>query len=560
MHLFFLSFLETSIRGGVLIGTFLLLRPLLRRMSGGEWTAFLWIPVMARLLIPLPVLFPWEARLPFLNIQEPAAGAGNLVAFFRVSPAITNLVPEDLGTVPMETAGHTETDIPIYLFLWITGMILCLLMGLLRLKNLRAYASRTRPVEDAQILTVYHSLPKSLRGSVEVRMSPDVRVPCLAGIRNPDIWLPETGLDRVSGEDLYCIFLHELGHVQRRDPLMTAGIRALSVVHWFNPLVWIAAKTWAADRELACDAWALRRLKPNQTNTYGRILMKFMVDLSNTAPSSHHPRCLPGMASSMRICRKRIREISKGAATDVSVWRNAVAVVPVAALMILISIPYRGMTGEPKSEGQPVTDSTSQTDAADGTKAAGGLKVESILLTMSRVEFDTVQKQFLETFPENKTPGRLTPKQFQALKKHLIDPRIAALVDPQVVAKPDAETEGSSAPDLKNGSDTKNTTEKDIPLAHAQNAGVSFAMESSKEKDAVSIDLTTEAISYSTQQKPMPQLPVKFGEAWVADSQGMRSFNIGAEDTALLIQVKEQKEEVVVLILSFTSEKAKAEG
>lgn len=43
---------------------------------------------------------------------------------------------------------------------------------------------------------------------------------------------------------------HELGHWRRRDLWTQALMQVAVVVHWFNPLVWLAARLARTDCEL----------------------------------------------------------------------------------------------------------------------------------------------------------------------------------------------------------------------------------------------------------------------------------------------------------------------
>jgi hypothetical protein len=52
----------------------------------------------------------------------------------------------------------------------------------------------------------------------------------------------------------------------------------LTAVHWFNPLVWLAAARFQADRELRCDARALARMAPAERIAYGRTLLRISED------------------------------------------------------------------------------------------------------------------------------------------------------------------------------------------------------------------------------------------------------------------------------------------
>jgi beta-lactamase regulating signal transducer with metallopeptidase domain len=52
--------------------------------------------------------------------------------------------------------------------------------------------------------------------------------------------------------------VHELAHIQRRDALSTLISRFACVLHWYNPLVWLAAARVRSLQERACDDAVLR--------------------------------------------------------------------------------------------------------------------------------------------------------------------------------------------------------------------------------------------------------------------------------------------------------------
>ncbi|HET9447256.1 MAG TPA: M56 family metallopeptidase, partial [Steroidobacteraceae bacterium] len=51
----------------------------------------------------------------------------------------------------------------------------------------------------------------------------------------------------------YAALVHELAHIQRRDALSALISRLACVLHWYNPLVWLAARHVRNLQERACD-------------------------------------------------------------------------------------------------------------------------------------------------------------------------------------------------------------------------------------------------------------------------------------------------------------------
>lgn len=59
---------------------------------------------------------------------------------------------------------------------------------------------------------------------------------------------------------LHHVLLHELAHVERRDPLVHLACLVLQAIYWFHPIVWMARARLATQRELACDRLVTRAL------------------------------------------------------------------------------------------------------------------------------------------------------------------------------------------------------------------------------------------------------------------------------------------------------------
>jgi beta-lactamase regulating signal transducer with metallopeptidase domain len=87
---------------------------------------------------------------------------------------------------------------------------------------------------------------------VRVVLSADVDMPMAWGLRHHTVLLPKSA-DKWSPERREVVLMHELAHVQRGDCAAQLVSSAAAALHWFNPLVWVARRRQAAERELACD-------------------------------------------------------------------------------------------------------------------------------------------------------------------------------------------------------------------------------------------------------------------------------------------------------------------
>ena len=93
--------------------------------------------------------------------------------------------------------------------------------------------------------------------NVQVIVSNDVTAPAVGGIMRASIILPNGIASELTPRQLQWVLLHELAHIRRGDLLVVVLQRLASVLHFFNPSIWIANRIIHRLREYACDDLAL---------------------------------------------------------------------------------------------------------------------------------------------------------------------------------------------------------------------------------------------------------------------------------------------------------------
>jgi hypothetical protein len=73
---------------------------------------------------------------------------------------------------------------------------------------------------------------------------------------------------------LRAVLLHELAHFKMGDIPLNWLFAWIRVVHWFNPLGWMAGMAWAEFREEAADESAIRWLAQPSGTVYGESLLR----------------------------------------------------------------------------------------------------------------------------------------------------------------------------------------------------------------------------------------------------------------------------------------------
>ena len=84
------------------------------------------------------------------------------------------------------------------------------------------------------------------------------RMPMTWGVWPVRILLPEESESWLI-ERRRVVLLHELAHAKRWDYVTHMVAHLACALHWFNPLVWFAARQMVAEREQACDDLVLSR-------------------------------------------------------------------------------------------------------------------------------------------------------------------------------------------------------------------------------------------------------------------------------------------------------------
>jgi hypothetical protein len=111
----------------------------------------------------------------------------------------------------------------------------------------------------------------------------NVELRVVEGIESPFIWClhrsmllwPAKLSDKVSGDSLQGLIIHELAHLKRRDPWVGWLELAAGCVWWWNPLYWLVRNQLRLNAELACDAWVVNILDavPKSRRAYAEALL-----------------------------------------------------------------------------------------------------------------------------------------------------------------------------------------------------------------------------------------------------------------------------------------------
>lgn len=168
-------------------------------------------------------------------------------------------------------------------------------------------------------------LAECLPGEEGVRYVDGIRTPMVFGILRPQIYLPV----EMNPEFYDCVLQHERIHLRRLDYLWKILAYLISIVHWVNPVVWLAYYLLCCDMEKACDEAVTEQLEPEGRQEYATALLYMAVDTTArrifAAPVCFDEGDIKG----------RIRHILKGRKTAGKLAALAVELCAVVALILL---------------------------------------------------------------------------------------------------------------------------------------------------------------------------------------------------------------------------------
>ena len=345
------ALMQWAVTSSALILIVLAVRVLFRNRLSARLRYALWGVVLLRLLIPFQVELPaavsgslpvlasnltpdaaqWEERsIPVFPQGRFAAFGFSRADLHQLEPG--EIIPTDTSIGYWQKSQNGET-ITRYLDLWSPaqmaaavwtvgagGSALVILLSNLCFA-LRLKKRRKRLEVPAAPIPVYtaEGLPS----------------PCLFGVLRPAVYVTPRAAEHP--EVLRHVLAHELTHYAHKDHLWSL-LRCLALaLHWYNPLVWLAAGLSKQDGELACDEGAVQRLGERERIPYGRTLVDTVA--ARSARPADLLSCSTAMTGGGRSVRQRVAALVNKPQTVKTALFAAAAVI---ALGLVFTFASRG--------------------------------------------------------------------------------------------------------------------------------------------------------------------------------------------------------------------------
>lgn len=388
------------ISSSVLIAAVIILRQLFKGRISQKMQYALWGLVLLRLLIPVSL---FQSKISVENLTQSIVSKPNVQAiaqdwttprqsyesvyqelmqeFPTDSVGIPNTQPFHDGELPdqsviipleplpvkiqQEVQHRLEQSTPLYSLrqilgtVWLAGMII---VGAFLLFTNWHFSHRLKRSR----------IPSSVETtSVPVYVSSLTETPCLFGLLRPVIFVtPEIA---ARPDALQFILAHETTHYHHGDHIW-AFLRCICLIlHWYNPLVWLAAALSRKDCELACDESTVMRIGEDNRIAYGKTLVD-MTCIRRTGKATLLTATT--MLSDKKNLTERIRLIAKKPTMLISTVIIVVLIATVAAGFTFTGAPETSnlpldITTPTESTGPTTEPSTAPTEVTLPPETAG---------------------------------------------------------------------------------------------------------------------------------------------------------------------------------------------
>ena len=171
---------------------------------------------------------------------------------------------------------------------------------------------------------------------LSVYLADGISSSCLYGMVRPSIYLNRTGMGEQ--EKTYCVE-HEYSHYLQGDMVWSLCRTVCLILHWYNPLVWVAMTLSKKDAELACDERTIERLGEEERYNYGHTLVELAAGQSRAVQ-------MFGMATLMASDKKEVVERVKA----ITMKKETKIITGLLVAILVVGIGFFVFTGEAKGD------------------------------------------------------------------------------------------------------------------------------------------------------------------------------------------------------------------
>lgn len=260
-----LEFCYLTTLGSIFTLILVIFKSVLIKKYGGSWYYYIWILVLISFCFPYKLdIFQYLYKTPQQNIYTPVFEQN--ITFQNLTQS-NNLISTNNTyhlTVSIEQILYTVYFIGFFAFT--VYYILCYYIFLKGLKKTIKEALNTQYLNCLNDICSEMGISKTIK----LKQSYINCSPMLIGIINPTIILStkDYTINEVS-----MIFKHELTHYKRNDIIYKLFALIVHIIHWFNPISYLALHNINEACEYSCDEAITKKMNEQNKREYGYMLL-----------------------------------------------------------------------------------------------------------------------------------------------------------------------------------------------------------------------------------------------------------------------------------------------
>lgn len=176
----------------------------------------------------------------------------------------------------------------IIFVLWLTGFIYYLWHKHHTYRTLTQLCSNeyflsNQYCQNKQIQDIVNSIQinMGIKRTLRIKYMNGISSPCVFGVLHPVLFLPEQYI--FSDSVHIAILKHELFHIKNNDLIIQRLSLIITLLHWYNPIVYLLIKILNYYEELAADEYAISTLSEKERLKYGHILLDMAISQTKSS-------------------------------------------------------------------------------------------------------------------------------------------------------------------------------------------------------------------------------------------------------------------------------------
>ncbi len=291
--------------------------PLLAKRYSTKGQYYAWLMIIVGLIIPF--------RPQFDNSIVNITPTNTITPVIQIGNNAPILSPTEYTVARISALSPSVSLWQVITMIWIAGVVAVLVHYSIKHYRFLTMVKRwSDPITNHQALSLLQTLKKELRISKEIgfRQCLCVGSPMLIGFIHPCILLPKADFEE---EELRFILKHELFHYRRKDLWYKLLVLIATALHWFNPVVYMIARTIEVLCEMSCDTEVVRCTDADKRQYYSEAILNV---------ARYHTKLKTNLSTNFyggkKSMKKRILSIM-----DTSKKRTGIAVVCAIVLLTL---------------------------------------------------------------------------------------------------------------------------------------------------------------------------------------------------------------------------------